>query len=338
MPLFNFRKKKVDTTTTTLRKTKSTGNILSAPTTNPATAAALAAATAASSKPAPTPIIIKSTPASPVLKPSNTTHKDTTATGSTSSSGNSSSESDDEMGDSSNSSDDDASSIASLPPTTRNTQHHHSSHMTVPRVAMKKSNSSPSTPHEIDNHNPNRSYFSPNDLDRLLSMETEARIEAQEKKKAEEDAKPTRPTRLKFELPETPSRSRSPAAGAYSAYSRPRQRWSLPDEKMLHQRGKKKKKARKSRWSKIMGSDDDDDDAPRPFQIGDKVRLLHRPLPIHGFIRYMGPVNFDTGDDWLGIELDSRVGKNDGSVEGKRYFQTDPHRGIFLRKSEVEFV
>lgn len=310
MPLFNFRKKKVDTTSTTLRKTKSTGNILSAPATNPATAAALAAATAASSKPAPTPIIIKSTPASPVLKPSNTNHKETAATGSTSSSGNSSSESDDEdetgVSSSSSEEDDDASSIASLPPTTRTNQHHHSTHMTVPRVAMKKSNSSPSTPHEIDNHNPNRSYFSPNDLDRLLSMETEARVEAQEKKKAEEDAKPTRPTRLKFELPETPSRSRSPAAGAYSAYARPRQRWSLPDEKMLQQRGKKKKKSRKSRWSKIMGSDDDDDDTPRPFQIGDKVRLLHRPLPIHGFIRYMGTVDFDSGDDWLGIELDSR--------------------------------
>lgn len=305
MPLFTFRKKKVDTTSTTLRKTKSTGNILSAPTTNPATAAALKAASAASSKPAPTPIIIKSTPASPVLNPSNTNHKETAITGSTSSS----SESDDETGVSSSSSDDDdddASSIASLPPTTRNAQHHHSNHMTVPHAAMKKSNSSPSTPHEIDNHNPNRSYFSPNDLDRLLSMETEARIQAQEKKKAEEDAKPTRPTRLKFELPETPSRSRSPAAGAYSAYSRPRQRWSLPDEKMLHQRGKKKKKSRKSRWSKIMGSDDDDEETPRPFQIGDKVQLLHRPLPIHGFIRYMGPVNFDTGDDWLGIELDSR--------------------------------
>lgn len=305
MPLFTFRKKKVDTTSTTLRKTKSTGNILSAPTTNPATAAALKAASAASSKPAPTPIIIKSTPASPVLNPSNTNHKETAITGSTSSS----SESDDETGVSSSSSDDDdddASSIASLPPTTRNAQHHHSNHMTVPHAAMKKSNSSPSTPHEIDNHNPNRSYFSPNDLDRLLSMETEARIQAQEKKKAEEDAKTTRPTRLKFELPETPSRSRSPAAGAYSAYSRPRQRWSLPDEKMLHQRGKKKKKSRKSRWSKIMGSDDDDEETPRPFQIGDKVQLLHRPLPIHGFIRYMGPVNFDTGDDWLGIELDSR--------------------------------
>lgn len=304
MPLFTFRKKKVDTTSTTLRKTKSTGNILSAPTTNPATAAALKAASAASSKPAPTPIIIKSTPASPVLNPSNTNHKETAITGSTSSS----SESDDETGVSSSSSDDDddASSIASLPPTTRNAQHHHSNHMTVPHAAMKKSNSSPSTPHEIDNHNPNRSYFSPNDLDRLLSMETEARIQAQEKKKAEEDAKPTRPTRLKFELPETPSRSRSPAAGAYSAYSRPRQRWSLPDEKMLHQRGKKKKKSRKSRWSKIMGSDDDNEETPRPFQIGDKVQLLHRPLPIHGFIRYMGPVNFDTGDDWLGIELDSR--------------------------------
>lgn len=303
MPLFTFRKKKVDTTSTALRKTKSTGNILSAPTTNPATAAALKAASAASSKPAPTPIIIKSTPASPVLNPSNTNHKETAITGSTSSS----SESDDETGVSSSSDDDDdASSIASLPPTTRNAQHHHSNHMTVPHAAMKKSNSSPSTPHEIDNHNPNRSYFSPNDLDRLLSMETEARIQAQEKKKAEEDAKPTRPTRLKFELPETPSRSRSPAAGAYSAYSRPRQRWSLPDEKMLHQRGKKKKKSRKSRWSKIMGSDDDDEETPRPFQIGDKVQLLHRPLPIHGFIRYMGPVNFDTGDDWLGIELDSR--------------------------------
>lgn len=32
------------------------------------------------------------------------------------------------------------------------------------------------------------------------------------------------------------------------------------------------------------------------------------------------------------------VGKNDGSIEGVRYFQTDPQRGLFVKPSEIKII
>ena len=46
--------------------------------------------------------------------------------------------------------------------------------------------------------------------------------------------------------------------------------------------------------------------------------------------RYAGQVGFSTGE-WLGIELDQPQGKNDGSVQGQRYFSCTRDYGLFVR-------
>lgn len=38
---------------------------------------------------------------------------------------------------------------------------------------------------------------------------------------------------------------------------------------------------------------------------------------------------------WLGVELRTPKGKNDGSVEGKRYFTCRPSHGLIVRPSKV---
>ncbi|XP_028352450.1 CAP-Gly domain-containing linker protein 4-like [Physeter macrocephalus] len=46
-----------------------------------------------------------------------------------------------------------------------------------------------------------------------------------------------------------------------------------------------------------------------------------------GTVRYLGPTDFASGI-WLGLELRSAKGKNDGAVGDKRYFTCRPNHGV----------
>lgn len=49
-----------------------------------------------------------------------------------------------------------------------------------------------------------------------------------------------------------------------------------------------------------------------------------------GTVKFLGSTDFAAGE-WLGIELDDKAGKNDGSVKGKQYFTCKAEHGIFVR-------
>ncbi|XP_033032048.1 CAP-Gly domain-containing linker protein 4 isoform X2 [Trachypithecus francoisi] len=55
-----------------------------------------------------------------------------------------------------------------------------------------------------------------------------------------------------------------------------------------------------------------------------------------GTVRYVGPIDFASGI-WLGLELRSAKGKNDGSVGDKRYFTCKPNHGVLVRPSRVTY-
>ncbi|KAL0620859.1 CAP-Gly domain-containing linker protein 4 [Plecturocebus cupreus] len=55
-----------------------------------------------------------------------------------------------------------------------------------------------------------------------------------------------------------------------------------------------------------------------------------------GTVRYVGPTDFASGI-WLGLELRSAKGKNDGSVSDKRYFTCKPNHGVLVRPSRVTY-
>ena len=56
-----------------------------------------------------------------------------------------------------------------------------------------------------------------------------------------------------------------------------------------------------------------------------------------GIVRYSGTLHIASGQ-WLGLELADRTGKNDGSVQGERYFVCEAGYGIFIRKESVERI
>jgi len=70
------------------------------------------------------------------------------------------------------------------------------------------------------------------------------------------------------------------------------------------------------------------------FHIGDRV-LVGGTKP--GVIVFIGETHFSTGE-WAGVKLDGPVGKNDGSVAGRRYFTCEVNHGIFARQSKLSRV
>jgi hypothetical protein len=123
--------------------------------------------------------------------------------------------------------------------------------------------------------------------DALLPVDTVTAVEKKEETNA------PRPTRLRFALPDTPSR--------------------VPRHQTLAQKSsskKNKKRAKspgKSRWGLGYSTSDSSDDEATHIvpKVGYKVELLRRPLPTQGTIKYIGPVEFANGT-WVGVELESR--------------------------------
>ena len=55
---------------------------------------------------------------------------------------------------------------------------------------------------------------------------------------------------------------------------------------------------------------------------------------IPGTVRFCGETEFAPGK-WIGLELDSYEGRNDGSVQGIRYFSCENGKGLFKRPIAV---
>uniref|UniRef100_A0A670ZS57 Dynactin subunit 1 n=1 Tax=Pseudonaja textilis TaxID=8673 RepID=A0A670ZS57_PSETE len=71
----------------------------------------------------------------------------------------------------------------------------------------------------------------------------------------------------------------------------------------------------------------------KPLKVGARVEVIgkgHR-----GTVAYVGATLFATGK-WVGVILDEAKGKNDGTVQGRRYFTCEENHGIFVRQSQIQ--
>jgi len=64
------------------------------------------------------------------------------------------------------------------------------------------------------------------------------------------------------------------------------------------------------------------------FSVGDRVQLVGTEKVAR--VRFAGAVPFSDGT-WVGLELGDASGRNDGSVQGRRYFTCKPRHGLFVR-------
>lgn len=67
------------------------------------------------------------------------------------------------------------------------------------------------------------------------------------------------------------------------------------------------------------------------FQVGQAIELSDGR---NATIRYLGRPHFAAGD-WVGVELEDGSGKNDGSVQGQRYFECPPGHGMFVKPTAI---
>ncbi|XP_059209264.1 CAP-Gly domain-containing linker protein 4-like isoform X2 [Centropristis striata] len=97
------------------------------------------------------------------------------------------------------------------------------------------------------------------------------------------------------------------------------------------------------RWSTLSGGVPGSRAATSPSPSSDGQVCLHVGMQVllssaneMAFIRYLGTADFAPGL-WLGLELRSPKGKNDGSVGGRRYFTCRPGYGVLVRPSRVTY-
>ncbi|XP_045921597.1 dynactin subunit 1-like isoform X2 [Micropterus dolomieu] len=76
-------------------------------------------------------------------------------------------------------------------------------------------------------------------------------------------------------------------------------------------------------------------ESSKPPKIGSVVEVIGKGQ--RGTVAYIGATLFASGK-WVGVILNEPKGKNDGTVQGKRYFTCEENHGIFVRQSQIQVV
>lgn len=74
------------------------------------------------------------------------------------------------------------------------------------------------------------------------------------------------------------------------------------------------------------------------LNINDPIYVSRDNRQLEGIVAYMGPVEFSQDSNWVGVRLTGAsvgLGKNNGSVQNKSYFECAPQCGLFVKQNLV---
>jgi tubulin-folding cofactor B len=74
-------------------------------------------------------------------------------------------------------------------------------------------------------------------------------------------------------------------------------------------------------------------EAAEAMKVGDRCQVS--PGDRLGEVTYVGRVDGLKAGYWIGVRFDEPVGKGDGTVKGRRFFECNPQYGGFLRPEQV---
>uniref|UniRef100_A0A5S6Q0S4 CAP-Gly domain-containing protein n=1 Tax=Trichuris muris TaxID=70415 RepID=A0A5S6Q0S4_TRIMR len=113
----------------------------------------------------------------------------------------------------------------------------------------------------------------------------------------------------------------------------------LSDEKYNQKKNTVRSWLREQKWTgHEKTTTDKSSETPEKVNIKLQRCIVHglQGQPIKpGRVAYIGDVHFKPGV-WIGVHFDDAVGKNDGSVDGHRYFDCPPNYGSFVKPQFVE--
>ena len=72
------------------------------------------------------------------------------------------------------------------------------------------------------------------------------------------------------------------------------------------------------------------------LEIGKRCRVISILGERRGTVRFVGKIPSLDDDLWVGVQFDEPVGKNDGSLDGVKYFDSKQNHGSFVKPKSVE--
>ncbi|KFO77416.1 CAP-Gly domain-containing linker protein 4 [Cuculus canorus] len=147
-------------------------------------------------------------------------------------------------------------------------------------------------------------------------------------------APPSRVQRLTGSLDSLAETSLSKMNHTFPGFRRSRSTTSASSQKEISRRNsfaRSKSSALRRSWSNTPTAH-----AEGPVKLHEGSQVLLTSSNEMGTVRYIGPTDFAPGI-WLGLELRSAKGKNDGSVGEKRYFTCKLNHGVLVRPSRVTY-